>query len=381
MSKPEIDTIYKALEELDQSTIFSGSERNVRILRFLVDCYINDIYVKESVIAIELFGEQGASLSDGKVRGYMFTLRKKLEEYYNTEGKDKDVVFCIEKGQYNLSVENRLQAKAKTGFNTWKVWVLAVLLIGIACVFGMRLHWKSDYCWASFFDKSATNLCCVGDHYTLVGKVGTKIAFSLYASGVNSDSDLALYRKQGKDSLLSLTKADYSFATKMGPIGAARLSYWFTKNNAALDVIMGSDLSLDNLKENNIVYIGPYRHMQQLSNLFLASSSKFSSNGEFIVDKSRQFGYRNQPHKKVREEYVMVSYNRLTDSGKAILFISSNNDIGVMALVKNFTDRTFLKEFYKQLPDKASYFNALFKVKGVLRTDLACELVDVEVLD
>ena len=41
----------------------------------------------------------------------------------------------------------------------------------------------------------------------------------------------------------------------------------------------------------------------------------------------------------------------------------------------------YLKSFYKKLPSEASYFNALFKVEGVERTDATCELVELEIIE
>ena len=75
----------------------------------------------------------------------------------------------------------------------------------------------------------------------------------------------------------------------------------------------------------------------------------------------------------------MVSYNPLSN-GKNALYFVSNNDIGVMATVRNFTDEKWLKEFAKQFPDESKHFNALFEVSGLQRTDVSCKLVELEVL-
>lgn len=59
----------------------------------------------------------------------------------------------------------------------------------------------------------------------------------------------------------------------------------------------------------------------------------------------------------------------------------SNYDIGVMATLRNLTNKVWLKEFYKKLPSKKNNFNALFKVSGIHRTDVSCELLELEVIE
>ena len=55
----------------------------------------------------------------------------------------------------------------------------------------------------------------------------------------------------------------------------------------------------------------------------------------------------------------MVSFTSLSPGKKFIYFVS-NNDIGVMATLKEFTDKDWLKEFYKNSGSKVNHFNALF---------------------
>ena len=57
------------------------------------------------------------------------------------------------------------------------------------------------------------------------------------------------------------------------------------------------------------------------------------------------------------------------------------DDIGVITTVKNFTNKEWLDEFYATLPNRDVYFNALFMVSGVGRTELDFKLVQIEVLE
>lgn len=382
MNKIPSDTILSYLEKLDKSPTFAGSERNMGILRFLVDSYIKGIHVKETVLAIELFEDKAQAVSyDGKVRVYMYNLRKKLDDYYRNEGAGDAIIFSISKGQYNLSVEKRSKEIAVRKRKRFPVIVSLLMIIMFLTFLLFRSSFDPEYCWASFFDKSSETLCCVGDHFTVVSKSPTGRRLSSYVGGINSDSDFKKYLEEHNFSSEEMIKAPFSFSTKMGPVCSAKLGEWFALHKSSFDVVMESELSVENINDNSIVYIGPFKTMDVLSELFLKGSTEFKYDGQYILDGASNTKIRDVHVNNSREDHVMVSFNSLTDTGKDILFFAANNDIGVLAAVKNFTNKDWLRAFYKNIPNKDAYFNALFKVEGIGRTELQCELVKIEVLD
>lgn len=377
----QIKQILEALEKLKGSKGFASSARNIRIIDFLVDCYLKDIHVKESVLEIELFKENKQSVSyDGKVRVYMFNLRKKLEEYYRAEGVDDKIIFEIKKGQYNLSLKNAGKQNNKP-FDKKLYFIPAVVLVVAALVFIQnKNYFAPSYCWESFFKDEIPTTCCVGDHFIVVKLFPDGKRITSYFGNINSDKEFEENIQGWNQGSIPYSKAPFSFSTKMGPVSTARLAEWFTKNHTDINIAMESEMSVDNISQNNIVYIGPFRTMDIFSSLFLKESKIFSYDGKHILDKETGKEIKDSNINNSRKDHVMVSYNRLTDTGKKILFFAGNNDIGVLAAVKNFTNRKWLKEFYKNIPDNASYFNAIFAVKGIGRTDLECELEQIEIL-
>lgn len=365
-------------QKVCSSKTFATSERSVRIFEFLLQCYFDELHVKESVIAIELVKNKKEEANlDGKIRGYMFTLRKKLEEYYNGEGKRDKIKFHIPKGQYNLSYIKNTSVSSRKKF--LKYIIPALIFILVLGILVTKVSKPALYCWKPFMDKNKPTICCVGDHYTIMGDIinGERAAF--YNFKVNNNTDLKAFQKE--DSIHTYEAADFSFVTKMGPIGTAELAYFFAKNNKKIEVLMESDLSLDNLHANNTVYIGPYQNMEHLKYLFLSNSEKFKYDRHAIYNKLTGAKYVNASKGDVRKEHVVVSYKPIGETGTHILFITANNDIGVLAMVKNLSNPKWLKAFYKNLPSKDAYYNALFKVQGVIRTDLSCELVEIELLN
>ena len=85
-------TREKLLEKILNSNEFSNSSIYGNYLTYLVKAAIEGITLKETTIAIEFFGKDADfnPAEDTIVRSHTYTLRKKLERYYFTEGrKDK----------------------------------------------------------------------------------------------------------------------------------------------------------------------------------------------------------------------------------------------------------------------------------------------------
>ena len=166
--------------------------------------------------------------------------------------------------------------------------------------------------------------------------------------GVRNDADLQDLRNEHH--LDKLTKAPYTFVTKMGPISAGCLSAWFARNDKDLTIEIGSDFNWNDLKSYNILFVGQFKTMGNLKSLLLKDSKHFKLiNTEFVYsDDSTETIYRSLSTKTVLVDYGMVSYFRIGPKQYG-LFFTSNNDIAVIATVKNFTDEKWLRNFYKKL--------------------------------
>ncbi|MGD9931805.1 MAG: helix-turn-helix domain-containing protein, partial [Mangrovibacterium sp.] len=72
------------------STAFSKSTVNRELLKYLVQASMNGENPKEFQIAADVFGKKMNSGKEVNIRVYIHNLRKKLEEYYQTEGKEDE---------------------------------------------------------------------------------------------------------------------------------------------------------------------------------------------------------------------------------------------------------------------------------------------------
>jgi TolB-like protein len=142
---PAVDAAREQLERILSSAGFSRNERLSRFLRFIVERHLEgrDSEIKESVIAIEVFGRKPDHdpKQDSIVRTEAARLRARLAEYYADSGRDDCIVIELPKGGYvpvlrKLPVDSSRDAggspagRVSPGRRLWLVLVLAALGMG-----------------------------------------------------------------------------------------------------------------------------------------------------------------------------------------------------------------------------------------------------------
>lgn len=219
----------------------------------------------------------------------------------------------------------------------------------------------------------------VSDHFIVSKTDSLGKPQDLIKSGINNTTDLKSFLSKNQNTKLEPT--DYTLLSKMAPFGVKTLSEWFLDNNSNFYLKLESTLSFNDYKNNDIVFIGQFKSMNISRSLFLKSSKVFSTyqDGFKYTNNNTNKVYNTQHNNLGKVEYAMVSFSSYGNEKQALYFVS-NNDIGVMATLNLFTNTEWLKQFEQQLPNKHSYFNALFEVSGLQRTDVSCRLVELEVL-
>jgi len=100
----EARAVRRQLEKLLESPGFARNERLSRFLRFVVEGHLEgkDLELKESVIAVEVFGRSPDfdSRLDPVVRTEAVRLRARLSDYYSKGGKADALVIELPKGGY-----------------------------------------------------------------------------------------------------------------------------------------------------------------------------------------------------------------------------------------------------------------------------------------
>src|ERR1039457_7643018 len=103
-AEPDLTAARRQLNRVLASDGFSRNERLARFLRFVVEQHLEgkDAEIKESVIAVEVFGRgpDHDPRQDSIVRTEAARLRARLGEYYLGEGKNDALVIELPKGGY-----------------------------------------------------------------------------------------------------------------------------------------------------------------------------------------------------------------------------------------------------------------------------------------
>lgn len=225
-------------------------------------------------------------------------------------------------------------------------------------------------------DSNQQTICILADHLILNSKINGE-NISLFHQSVINRQDL----DQQKGVLDSMVIADFTFFTKSIPYTMQKLGHFYGRYDHDFTQITESNFHFIDSKRANVIYIGQPKLMNNSKYLFLQNSKKFRYNGYcyYGVESNGELKkYNSNFTKNGRQiEYGIISYMPLNNGYKALYF-TSNNDIGIMAAIDKFTTPKFIEEIYSNFKSADSYFNILYRVEGLERTDLDFEIVQIE---
>jgi len=271
MSTAERQQYAAAVNSLVNSQALHSSESLCKLLRYLADHALQNpgTPVKEYQIATEVFGRSADfdSHLDSTVRVQAGRLRIKLAEYYSSEGANDPVIVELPKGSYSLTLHPRpvvvpkaqpaenLTTPGSTGhaLRNWSVAVvilsmlLAAAVAAVVGTWGNRTHNKPPTgsqstapvpfrtFWKGF----------------LLGPEEPWVIFS-NAAFVGRPETGMRYRQSSDSSGLIL-----DHYTGVGEVIAVHeLDHVFHLLNRDLRVKRGSLFSLDDAKNNNLIFVG-----------------------------------------------------------------------------------------------------------------------------
>lgn len=284
----EKDVINQEIEKLSQPGTLGRSRSYVRLLDYLAVCSVNDRTPKELEIASEVFGK-GSDFDpnqDSLVRVYVHNLRQKLDKYYSGEKSGYRLV--IPKGEYRLTVASIEDSPVTMEHvsRTPPVWVaalIAALCINLAVLVmigrgdtSMQTMYDeiaSSPIWSSFFDDDLPFLIVVGDYYIFgeldqFGNVDRLVRdFSI--NSVDDLDDQFVYEPELIESYLNLDLTYIPDASASALKDVLRIVY---RSDKPVRITPMSELSVADLRDNHIIYIGYISALDKLMEFVFASS-------------------------------------------------------------------------------------------------------------
>jgi hypothetical protein len=403
-----------AIARLVVSNSLHGSESLCKLLRYLAKQAIEHpgAQVKEYQIATEVLGRQKDfdPQLDSMVRVQAGRLRAKLTEYYSTEGAVDPYVVELPKGSYtvvfhqrskqtqpngNVSEASGIPSKVReAGGNHWLVPLLSgALLVALAAIGWLVMgHKGTGPVVAASANAAAVPYRTFWNGFATVQEEPWVI-FSNAAFVGRPDTGMRYYdaAKDGKAPILD-------HYTGVGEVLAVHnLDQVFATLHQSLRVKRGSLFSLDDAKNNDLIFIGS--PSENLTLLDVPSTKEFvfrkvndgprAGNMEIVNVHPGQ----GEPAKYIAtpgnipltEDYAVVALVHGLNPEHSELILAGTTTIGTQAAVEFVTRENYLSSLLERMkvrkPSDLKPFEAVIQVKVARGVPVGSSLVALRVLE
>lgn len=418
MSEVDPAAIRRHLEQLLSSDPLGKSEASQRLLSYLVERALQNTTPKEAEIAIDVFGK-GASFNgaeDSAVRVAVRTLRQKLAECYTAAAPGDGLQFVIPKGGYRLTVKAESPPRAADGDPAsgkrarprggYWTSVLAALLVlsalGNAWLWyrghrgsvstesmqnPVRLRVRASPVWGDLIASRRPLTLVLGDLFMFT-QVDPKTGRTLTVrdSQINSSEELRAFLANNPLFAAERGQRYVSVVQKAAAIGMADVLQIVDQPDRHFEVTVRDDLQADEVRDHDIIYVGPLTGLGLLSGYYQARSRyrvEASASALTDLDRHMTFVARGTLGAE-REDYAIVA-KFLGPSGNHIMVITSGvRNAGVLQIVRTVTSPEGLSRLEAKLRARPGIrtdsFEALLKVTGFRQADLSAEVIAVDPL-
>lgn len=401
---------FQQIDKLIKSHSLHTSESLCKLLRYLAEHSLDHpgIALKEYQIATEVLGRPAGfdPQSDSTVRVQAGRLRVKLSEYYGHEGIDDAILVEIPKGSYALTfhlrapkpgiqtvpltAEPREESK-EDGPPSTRGWAIAVVALSVLL--------------AASFSTTALLLSRTRSA-TAASAPGTPSLQLFFSRFVNSPQQPWVIFSNGSFVGRPETGMRYfnpasdtrSFIldhyTGVGEVLAIhQLDRVFDQMNRPLRVKRGALFSLDDAKNNDLIFVGS--PSENLTLLDIPGTREFvferldsgPRKGDLAVinvhpqDGEPKIFTATPANQPTTEDYSVVSLLPGLDPSRSILILAGNSTFGTQAAVEYVCREDSVKELLRRLrvskPSELKPFEALLHVKIAHGVPVMTELISV----
>lgn len=404
---PEREQCLAQIEKLTVSHVLHGSESLCKLLRYLAKHALDHpgTSIKEYQIATEVFGRSDDfdPQLDSMVRVQAGRLRGKLAEYYSANGTDDPIVVELPKGTYVLAFHHRHApgrphhlpvdsegAAARAPDRKWLAATIALcVLLGMAAVAiaGLLLSRNSAQAGSGREGEVAPAAFRVFWNGFVSGQEEPWVIFSNAAFVGRPETGMRYY-DTGRD------KGSFilDHYTGVGEVLAVHeLDRVFGLLHRQIRLKRGSLFSLDDAKNNNLIFIGSPSENLTLLELpgtqefvFQRATSGPRKGDQAIVNRHPQPGeareyFATPGNVPLTEDYAVVALVRGLNQGQAVLILAGTTTIGTQAAVEYVCRQSSVEELLLRLPvsqeGQLKPFEAVIRVKVTRGVPVGTELV------
>ena len=402
---------FQQIERLTKSHSLHSSESLCKLLRYLAEHSLDHagIALKEYQIATEVLGRPAGfdPQSDSTVRVQAGRLRVKLAEYYAQDGIDDPIVVEIPKGSYTLTfhvraaragtqplqpvVIDRRETKNEKGLlpRRWiaAVGVLSVLLaaslIATAILLAQRMRSLSSTvspapaAYQLFWNRFLTGPqqpWVIFSNGSFVGRPETGMRYFNPHTDANT---FIMDHYTGVGEVLAIHQLDHVFSLLNRPLRVKR----------------GALFSLDDAKNNDLIFVGS--PSENLTLVDIPGTREFifqrldsgPRKGDLAVRNVHplpgepQLFLATPANQPTIEDYAVVSLLPGLDPTRSVLILAGNSTFGTQAAVEYVCREDSIKELLQRLkvskPSDLKPFEALLHVKIAHGVPVMTDLVSV----
>jgi len=391
------DQCFQQIEKLTKSHSLHSSESLCKLLRYLAEHSLDHpgIALKEYQIATEVLGRPAGfdPQSDSTVRVQAGRLRVKLAEYYGQEGIDDPVLVEIPKGSYALTFTLRpmksagpvlaasaveQQEKRTPVLSSNRGWPVAVIVLSVllassfitsAILLSQRTRVQSATVQAAppelqlFWNRFVTSPqqpWVIFSNGSFVGRPETGMRY------FHSDSDqrsFILDHYTGVGEVLAIHQLDHTFELLNRPLRVKR----------------GALFSLDDAKNNDLIFVGS--PTENLTLLDIPGTQDFifqrldsgPRKGDLAVINvhpqpgEQKFFVGTPANQPTTEDYAIVSLLPGLDPSRSIMILAGATTFGTQAAVEYVCREDDLKSLLQRLnvsrPADLKSFEAVLRVR------------------
>ncbi len=394
----------EVLEKILASGPFRDGTKYQRLLRYLVDASLRGEVPKEVTIAIDVFNKPTDfnPSEDTSVRVQIHNLRKKLNGYYENEGKGDSIRLSIPKGHYQVKftefnpvINQGTTSDVTTKRSRFNIYKVFAILFGIATLFliydkmnvssspaQQLLIDKTDPIWGSFFNDLSTSLV-----------IGDFLIFHEYDSAVNRMRRIQDYEINQKESLDVFIQENPGKQIEKWNLGelphnsifnVVDIYPVFSAFNKPMDINFSSEIEIDFIKDRNLIYVGEFKNLRALKNLTANLPIRYQTkpwwDGTIYIEEDTTIvlnTFHNFEKSRFIVDLALVAKLPGQNMENYLLIAGFGYDSQVKA-VKMFSDPRELAELkaailarHQQIPE---YFVAILKVSGFDRASSNAEI-------
>jgi hypothetical protein len=391
--------IHEHMERVVSSAPFRGSPAYAALLRYLVESSLNDQTRHEIDVAIDVFGKDQSydPAVSSAVRVRVHQLRKKLDEYYRSAPDVSAIRFSIPKGSYRIAFGTEHLIPAATPKESARsdrllrlalAAVSALLLVSAGANMLLLSRRENlppaqsgqplaaNFAWQAVTEGPEPILIVLGDFFVFreAGEEG-RIRF-IRDIEINSRADLSGRVAEPE----AARPADLTYLPKSTAFTLEAILPVVQATGKPVSLKLMSEVTGEDLREHDVIYIGFIRSMGVLQDYFFRASSFLSPHpfvdlhdkktGEVFAASDDSSGYTH--------DYGLFAKIPGPGSGDVLIF-TGIRDIGILHAVRALTEpdraRALADQIGSNLEGAASPIEILFDVSGYHRTDLQAKVV------